>query len=371
MKNRIVIIVAACVALLGIGIPLAAAATNGTVQLTNGQSVQVDCGGKNPSINVAKPYASAYVLTCHSTPTTTTTTTQPTTTTTVPPTTTTTVPPTTTTTVPPTTTTTQPSSKNCATGDQANLPSGTSSGAFNDPADINNSNGFNTYVENNVWGDLNINNKITICGTGPSNWNVTTPGIGDAGDQNGAVQAYPNTQQLYTDWDGTADNGTPISQTGAPVVTSTFQTKSPPINQGQWESGYDIWSTQYDSDIMVWENTSTARLQDNGAAVVNPNVVIDGVSYTLLANDDGVTNSAQLAKDQPEMMFVRNTNTESGSVNVDHFVQALQSQGIVPLTNGYDFKASDVPTQLEYGVEVCYTQGSETFNTTGLTFNVS
>ena len=39
------------------------------------------------------------------------------------------------------------------------------------------------------------------------------------------------------------------------------------------------------------------------------------------------------------------------------------SQGLV--------KSTDVPTQLEYGVELSDTSGNETFPTTGLTFNVS
>ena len=54
------------------------------------------------------------------------------------------------------------------TGDQGSL-NGSASGAFNDPTDITNSNGFNTYVETNVWGNLDINNNITLCGMSPSN----------------------------------------------------------------------------------------------------------------------------------------------------------------------------------------------------------
>jgi hypothetical protein len=34
-------------------------------------------------------------------------------------------------------------------------------------------------------------------------------------------------------------------------------------------------------------------------------------------------------------------------------------------------KSTDVPTQLEYGVEVCSTTGAETFPMTGLTFSLS
>jgi hypothetical protein len=34
-------------------------------------------------------------------------------------------------------------------------------------------------------------------------------------------------------------------------------------------------------------------------------------------------------------------------------------------------KSTDVPTQLEYGVEICSTAGTQTFPMTGLTFNLS
>jgi hypothetical protein len=34
-------------------------------------------------------------------------------------------------------------------------------------------------------------------------------------------------------------------------------------------------------------------------------------------------------------------------------------------------KSTDVPTQLEYGVEICSTSGSETFPMTGLTFDLN
>ena len=356
MKNRIILSISALFLLLGIGIPLASAATTSTTLGDNTSHIYT-CNHSAP-LTVSGQTASSVNVACGARPVSTTTTTQPTTTTTQP--TTTTTQPTTTTTQPTTTTTTQPGSGKCVTGDQSNL-NGNGDGkndgdtAFKDPTDINNSNGFNTYVENNVWGDLNINNNITLCGTSPSNWNVSVPGIGDAGDQNGAVQAYPNVQQLYTDWTATSDNGTPVSQAGAPTVASTFSTNAPNVNQGQWEFGYDLWSAgQYNNDIMIWTDTSVARLQDNGAVVVNTNVVIDGVSYTLLQNG-GCTPLSCLAVNkndgpQPEIMFVRNTNVTSGTENPDHFIQYLQTAGIVPAS--YEFG------QIDYGVEVCDTDGA-------------
>ena len=62
-------------------------------------------------------------------------------------------------------------------------------------------------------------------------------------------------------------------------------------------------------------------------------------------------------------MFFRDTQVTSGSVNI---LAAWQWE----VANGYA-KSTDVPTQLEYGVEVCYTSGAETFPMNGLTFTVN
>jgi hypothetical protein len=62
-------------------------------------------------------------------------------------------------------------------------------------------------------------------------------------------------------------------------------------------------------------------------------------------------------------MFLRDNQVTSGSVDILAAFQWLVSQGIV--------QSTDVPTQLEYGVEIAYTTGSETFPMTGLTFNLS
>ena len=248
------------------------------------------------------------------------------------------------------------------TGDQANLPGNGSNGAWNDPTDINVSNGFNTYVENNVWGDADINNNIKLCGTSPSHFNVTV-GAGDAGDNNGTTQAYPNVQQLYDNWNGAP---TPIAQAGAPVVTSTFNTTdAAKTSTNQWESAYDIWSSDWNNDIMVWEDTTPARLADNGAVVVNSNVVVDGVSYTLLQNG-GCTPLSCLAVNkgdgpQPEMMFVNNNiNTTAGSINVDSFMKYLETNAGMPANNEF--------TQVDFGWEICDTDGvNQTFTVNGYT----
>ena len=252
---------------------------------------------------------------------------------------------------------------------------GQGSTAFNDPTDINNSNGFNTYVENDLFSNVNLGgSNLKICGTSPSNFNVTV-GAGDA--EGGEVQAYPDTQQLYNDWTGTSDGNTPIAQAGAPVVTSTFNI-TPPNASGannQWEYAYDLWSSDYNNDIMVWEYTTPARLEANGAVVINTNVVIDGVSYTLLQNG-GCTPLSCLAVNktdgpQPEMMFVRNTNATTGSINADDFMKYIEANN--PGTDNNGTITGGMPpdnnfSQVDFGWEICDTDGvNQTFTVNGYT----
>ena len=264
------------------------------------------------------------------------------------------------------------------TGDQASLNGhgGQGSTAFNDPTDINNSNGFNTYVENNVWGDVDINNNIKLCGTSPSNFNVTV-GAGDAGDNNGTTQAYPIVPQLYTEWGPNTNIATPIAQAGAPVVTSTYDVTDPTkTSTNQWEAAYDLWSDHYDNDIMVWVDTTPARLEDNGAVVINTNVNIDGVSYTLLQNG-GCTPMSCLAANktdgpQPEMMFVRNTNAQVGSINADEFMKYVEANDPGTLNADGSVTGGMPPqndfSQVDFGWEICDTDGvNQTFTVNGYT----
>jgi hypothetical protein len=240
--------------------------------------------------------------------------------------------------IPPTTTTTTSDGlPTCVTGDSDGLPI---SGAYHTPDIINNSNGYNTYVNINMWGNIDSTGD-KLCGTGPGNWTFTTTEAD--GPDGGAVQGYPDVQQLYNDWNGTSDGNTPISQSGAPDVTSTFSTTDPPVSQGQWELAYDLWSSDYPTDIMVWEDVATARgaiSNYGGATIDNPDVVIDGVHYTLIHYGSGA---------QPERMLVAHTNVTSGSIDLRDIMLYMENAGLVPMDNEF--------TQIQLGWEVCDTDG--------------
>ena len=63
-----------------------------------------------------------------------------------------------------------------------------------------------------------------------------------------------------------------------------------------------------------------------------------------------------------EVILERDTQVASGSVDILAAYQWEVAHGFA--------KASDIPTQIEYGTEVCYTNGAETFNTTAFGVNV-
>ena len=85
-------------------------------------------------------------------------------------------------------------------------------------------------------------------------------------------------------------------------------------------------------------------------AQATTSLTLDGVPYHFYNNGG-------------ELMFFRDAQAASGSVDILAAFQWLVSQGLV--------KSTDVPTQLEYGVEISSTSGTETFPPTGLTFSLS
>lgn len=112
-------------------------------------------------------------------------------------------------------------------------------GAYYDPADITNSNGFNTYVNQNVFGTVT---SQVLTSYSPGNWSVSADSA--AGDT--SVESYPDAQQLYTTTSNTPD---PLS--GFSALTGT-ESETMPHNPGTIaEAAWDLW-TNYSSDIMVW-----------------------------------------------------------------------------------------------------------------------
>lgn len=301
-------------ALAMIGSAAGAVVLSGNINLTPGTSRYVSgCSYPALSLKDASPLPKLH---CAATTTTssTTTTTEPATTTT--------------TTQPTTTTTTQP-----VTGGTCTSPTFTSSdphGTENtDPGAVE-----NWWVNNDAWSGSHGPQTINVCSA--QSWFATSNQPNDGGQ----VETYPDTE--YDVGGRQHQSSTPIS--GFSSITSTFAESNP--SAGGWDAGYDLWTDNWAHETMIWNQWAGTQAfwpsQANG-----PNgfaLTLDGVPYHFYANGT-------------ELMFFRDAQVSSGSVDV---LAAWQWE----VDHGFA-QASDIPTQIEYGTEVAYTDSTEQFNTTG------
>ena len=222
------------------------------------------------------------------------------------------------------------------------------------------------WVNNDAWSASHGPQTIYVCNQ--SSWYATS----DQPDVQGQVETYPDTEYDI----GGRDNGlptTPIGDYPPGSITSTFSEAYP--SAGGWDAGYDLWTDNWTNETMVWNQWAGTDGYWAGCAQAadpesycgmpqNAALTIDGVGYTFLANGPGGSTNCTTANESScELMFFRDTQATSGSVDLAAIFQWEVAHGYA--------KASDVPTQLEYGVEISYTNGTETFPTTGLTFDVS
>jgi hypothetical protein len=245
-----------------------------------------------------------------------------------------------------TTTSPPPSGFSCVTS----APSG-NCGPYSDPQ-ITMSNGFDTYVANNCWGDPSC--RQTVSANDPGHWQVSA----DEPAGNTAVMTYPDVKQLTNDWCGTgwAANGGPAcnNPTDTPLsslslLTSTFTESMlhDPVTIA--EAGYDIW-TNYSSDIMIWvDNVNRGA---GGAQLLASNQVIGGQSFDVY----------QYGGQGGEIIFSLNGSGGSGTF-------AQETSGTVDIlatlrwvqSHGY---ASNISIgEIDFGWEICSTGGApETFS---------
>ena len=192
------------------------------------------------------------------------------------------------------------------------------------------------WVNNDAWNGSAGAQSIYVCNQ--SSWYA----VSDQPNVGGAVETYPDTE--YDVGGRNSPSTKPIS--GFNSITSTFAEDYP--SAGSWDAAYDLWLNNWSIETMIWNQWSGS--QDYWPDQATISLSLDGVPYKFYDNGG-------------ELMFFRQAQVTSGSVDIlaayDWLVQ-----------NGY-VKASDVPTQLEYGVEICSTAGNETFPMTGLTFSTS
>jgi hypothetical protein len=194
------------------------------------------------------------------------------------------------------------------------------------------------WVNNDAWSGSHGPQTIQVCSQ--SSWDA----ISNQPNVQGQVETYPDTEYDV----GGRDNGPstePISAFNS--ITSTFSEDYP--SAGSWDAAYDLWTNNWSNETMIWNQWAGAQAYWYTASGVQA-ITIGGVPYHFIDNGG-------------ELIFMMVNQETSGSVDI----LAVYNWEVA---NGYA-KASDAPTQLEYGVEVCATSGQETFPMTGLTFSVS
>ncbi len=172
----------------------------------------------------------------------------------------------------------------------------------------------------------------TICANTANNFYVTS----NQPNGSGGVEAYP---------DAHFNVGKPLSSIN--TLTSTFS-QTPP-SAGVWDIAYDIWNTSNSYEIMLWTNYQNTKpisykYGATGAAVpVYTNVNVGGSTWNVYEGNNG----------HDVISLVRTSNTNSGTVDIRAILLWIESKG---------YFGNITVGQVEYGVEITQTSGTETFN---------
>ena len=197
---------------------------------------------------------------------------------------------------------------------------------------ISNSNGFTTYIGNNMW-SCGPDTDTTSCGTqtvtarNPGDWSATST----QANGNTAVLTYPNVQQVFTK---TTDTGPAISAFAS--LTSDFTETMNPQAGTDAEAAYDIWlsNTSGPKEIMIWVDNVG---RGSGGARQIGTVTIGGQAFTVRQYQGG------------EVIFSLDHNQQSGTIDILATLTWLQGHGLV--------SAKAQLGQVDFGFEICSTGG--------------
>jgi Glycosyl hydrolase family 12 len=193
---------------------------------------------------------------------------------------------------------------------------------------ISNSNGYTTYVGNNMWGCGNGDcgpQKLTAYR--PGNWSV----VSTQASGNTAVLTYPNVQQVFTK----TTNIDPAISAFASITSDFTETMNPQAGV-KAEAAYDLWlsNTPGPKEVMIWVDNvgrGSGGAQKFGAATIG------GQAFTVYRYGDG------------EIIFSLDQNERSGSIDILAALKWLQGRGLV--------SAKAQLGQVDFGFEICSTGG--------------
>jgi hypothetical protein len=195
---------------------------------------------------------------------------------------------------------------------------------------ISNSNGYTTYVANNMWGCGNGDcGPQILTAYDPGHWSV----MSTQGSGNTAVLTYPDVQQVFTK---TTNTDPAISAFAS--ITSDF-TEAMSLQAGtDAEAAYDLWlsNTFGPKEIMIWVDNAG---RGSGGAQQIGTATIGGRSYTVL----------QYGGQDGEIIFSLDRNEQSGTVDILAALKWLQGHRLVSPKAGLG--------QVDFGFEICSTGG--------------
>lgn len=177
------------------------------------------------------------------------------------------------------------------------------------------------------------------------NWSVTVTDTDPAG-ASGEVLTYPDASFNYYQLN-TADSGysAPPPQyqlNNITALTSDFTESMPQVSDLNAEAAYDMWLNDWSTEVMVWVDTSPAKIRDltvNGMTSAGT-YTYDGQNFTLWHSGSGITGF---------YVFLLDHNETSGTVDLKAMLETMVSLGYIP--------AASTLTQIPFGWEVSDTGG--------------
>ncbi|MGA3334053.1 MAG: hypothetical protein ABSC62_07810, partial [Terracidiphilus sp.] len=214
------------------------------------------------------------------------------------------------------------------------------SGAYDVPQEITESNGYNTYVTQDVWNPPSGSWSQTLYSTNPGDWYVS---VNFPTDSSGAIHSYPDTNQLY--------NGETVGSFSA--LYSSFSESAPSSAPTVGDYGYDIWSNT-GLEVMIQHQVAGEGPCQNWMTLLASNVQFGGTNgvpvktWNLCKN--GSSSTAELVW-EPTNSGGAYFGFSSGSVDIKAMIQYL-------INNGIEWSSSTGLGAIDYGFEICSTGGT-------------
>lgn len=207
-----------------------------------------------------------------------------------------------------------------------------SCGAYYVPRQIAGSNGYNTYVQQNVWGPIPGWHQKLVSRS-PGNWYI----IANMPRGNTAVVSYPNIGQIMSD-PRNDQRSLPLS--GYASIQSSFTENMHVTRQTDSEAAYDIWLNDYKNEVMIQTDNYGGQAD------------VCGKTHVAFGGWKGVPvkRTWTFCNLGDELIFqLPGKHVKSTSVGILAMLRWLAKH--------HYFKSSSTLTAIGYGFEVCSTGG--------------